>query len=46
MEAQEQIGKFKDFIEKNYLAELTNNLRKDNKLLVIDFWGILTINIF
>ena len=37
MEAQEQIGKFKDFIEKNYLTELTNNLRKDNKLLVIDF---------
>ena len=40
MEAQEQIGKFKDFIEKNYLAELTNNLRKDNKLLVIDFNGL------
>jgi len=37
MEAQEQIEKFKDFIEKNYLAVLTDNLRKDKKFLVIDF---------
>src|SRR3989338_7770606 len=37
MEAQEQIDKFKEFIEKNYLAELSNNLRKDNKFVVLDF---------
>ncbi len=37
MEAQEQIEKFKDFIEKNYLTVLTDNLRKDKKFLVIDF---------
>jgi len=37
MEAQEQIGKLKDFIEKNYLAVLTNNLRKDKKFIAIDF---------
>lgn len=37
MEAQEQIEKFKDFIEKNYLGLLTENLRKDKKFLVIDF---------
>ena len=44
MEAQEQIGKFKDFIEKNYLTELTNNLRKDNKLLTIDFSELSKFN--
>lgn len=37
MEAQEQIEKFKDFVEKNYLAVLIDNLRKDKKFLVIDF---------
>jgi replicative DNA helicase Mcm len=37
MEAQEQIEKYREFIEKNYLAALTANLRKDNKFLVIDF---------
>jgi len=37
MEAQQQIKKFRDFIEKNYLAVLTDNLRKDKKFLVIDF---------
>jgi len=37
MEAQEQIEKFKDFIEKDYLAVLTDNLRKDKKFLVVDF---------
>src|SRR3989339_806285 len=37
MEAQEQIEKFKGFIEKNYLAALTDNIRKDKKFLVIDF---------
>ena len=37
MEAAEQIEKFKEFIEKNYLTTLTDNLRKDKKFLVIDF---------
>ncbi|MEA2037719.1 MAG: minichromosome maintenance protein MCM [Nanoarchaeota archaeon] len=37
MEPQKQIEKFKDFIEKNYLSELVDNLRKDKKFLVIDF---------
>ncbi len=37
MEAQEQIGKLKDFIEKNYLSTLTDNLRKDKKFLIVDF---------
>jgi len=37
MEAQKQIEKFKDFVEKNYLSELTNNIRKDKKFLIIDF---------
>ena len=37
MEAQDQIQKFKDFLEKNYLTKLTANLRKDLKFLVIEF---------
>ncbi len=37
MEAQKQIEKFKDFVEKEYLSKLTDNLRKDRKFLVIDF---------
>jgi len=37
MEAQKQIEKFKEFIEKNYIGDLTNNIRKDLKFLVIDF---------
>lgn len=37
MEAQQQIEKFREFIEKNYLAVLTDNLRKDKKFLVINF---------
>ncbi|MBW2974615.1 ATP-binding protein [Candidatus Woesearchaeota archaeon] len=37
MEAQKQIEKFKDLIEKSYLAVLNDNLRKDRKFLVIDF---------
>jgi len=40
MEAEKQIGKFKEFIEKDYLAELTDNLRKDKKFLVIDFGNL------
>ena len=40
MEAQKQIEKFKDFVEKNYLNELTTNLRKDKKFLVVDFNGL------
>lgn len=37
MEAQQQIEKFRELIEKDYLAVLTDNLRKDKKFLVIDF---------
>ncbi|MBU0628353.1 MAG: hypothetical protein KKC75_04130 [Nanoarchaeota archaeon] len=37
MEVQEQIAKFKEFIEKSYLPILTDNLRKDKKFLVMDF---------
>ncbi|MBW2989857.1 ATP-binding protein [Candidatus Woesearchaeota archaeon] len=37
MEAQQQIERFKEIIEKSYLAVLNNNLRKDKKFLVIDF---------
>ncbi len=37
LNAQDQIQKSKEFIEKNYLTILTDNLRKDKKVLVIDF---------
>ncbi len=37
MNAQEQITKFHEFIEKFHYAELLENVRKGNDLLVIDF---------
>ncbi len=37
MEPEKQIAQFKNFIEKNYLTVLTDNLRKDKKFLIIDF---------
>lgn len=45
MEAQEQIDKFKDFIEKNYLTTLTDNIRHDRKFLVIDFNELSRFNL-
>lgn len=37
MEADEQIRKFKEFIELNYHSELLKNVRKGNNFLIIDF---------
>jgi len=37
MEAQQQVEKFKEFIEKDYLGILSDNIRKDKKFLAIDF---------
>lgn len=37
MDIPEQVVRFREFIEKNYLAELKDNLRKDKKMLAIDF---------
>src|SRR3989338_1389852 len=42
MEAQ--VEKFKDFIEKNYLSILNDNLRKDKRFLVIDFAELSMFN--
>ncbi len=35
--ATEQIKKFQDFIESHYYTKVVENLRKDNKFVVIDF---------
>jgi len=37
MDANEQINKFKEFIESNYYEELLEIIRKDKKVIVIDF---------
>ncbi|GAG23816.1 unnamed protein product, partial [marine sediment metagenome] len=37
MDVVEQIKRFNEFIETNYNAELLENVRKDNRFLVIDF---------
>ncbi len=37
MEVSEQIEKFKEFIEKNYLTNLIQNIRKGHNFLVINF---------
>jgi len=37
MDANEQIKKFKEFIEEHYYKQLLENSRKDDKFLVIDF---------
>lgn len=44
MEANEQIEKLKDFIEKTYLSVLSDNLRKDKKFLVVDFAELSKFN--
>ena len=37
MEATEQIKRFQDFLDSEYMAELRKNLRKGNNFLVVDF---------
>jgi len=37
MDANEQINKFKEFIESHYYEKLLENIRKDKKVIVIDF---------
>ncbi|MBD3361929.1 AAA domain-containing protein [Candidatus Woesearchaeota archaeon] len=37
MEATELINRVKDFLEKNYLAELSEQVRKHNKFLLVQF---------
>ena len=37
MDANEQINKFKEFIETNYYNQLIENVRKGDKFLVVDF---------
>ena len=45
MEASEQINKFHDIIEDNYYPQIVENLRKDNKFLVIDFSEIAKFDV-
>ncbi|MFH2028055.1 MAG: minichromosome maintenance protein MCM [Nanoarchaeota archaeon] len=37
MDANEQINKFKDFIDSNYISKLMQNIRKEKDFLVMDF---------
>jgi replicative DNA helicase Mcm len=37
MEAQEQIKKFGEFLEKNYYDEIVGNIRKGSKFIAVDF---------
>jgi len=44
MEADEQISKFKEFIETNYYSKLLENIRKENNFLIIDFNDLSKFN--
>ena len=35
--ASEQIKSFKDFLESFYYSQIVENLRKDNKFIIVDF---------
>ena len=45
MEALDQINKFHDFIEANYYSKIVENLRKDNKFLIVDFSEIAKFDV-
>ena len=44
MKANKQIDLIKEFVEKEYLTKLTDNIRKDKKFLIIDFTELSKFN--